>query len=70
MKSSICIKIEFLAGTSIEDAILEAKEKACAWRVAYVTFNFNGTSFSVSHKADVDELLTKWYAHKPTYIVG
>lgn len=60
MKSNICIKVEFLAGTSIGDAITEAKEKAIAWDVTYVTFDFNGVAFSVSRRADV-ELLTKKY---------
>lgn len=52
--SNMCIKVEFLAGTSIEAAIQEAKDKCIQWEVAYVLFDFNGVSASVSRKADVE----------------
>jgi len=44
MKSNMCVDVEFLAGTSIGDAISEAKYKCFLWGVAYVKFNFNGVS--------------------------
>ena len=49
----ICINVEFLPGTSVEEAVAEAKEKALAWDVAYVKFNFNGASFSIGRNCDV-----------------
>lgn len=55
MKSSICIEVEFLAGTDIESAILEAKQKADQWDVAFVKFSFNGANFSIGRNADVYE---------------
>ena len=60
--SNITIDVEFLAGTSIEEAISEAKQKAIQWDVAYVCFNFNGVSMSVGKKADIDEGISQWEA--------
>jgi len=45
-KSNMCINVEFLAGTSIEDALHEAKDMAIFLKVAYLKFNFNGVSVS------------------------
>lgn len=45
--SNICIDIEFLAGTSIKDAIDGAKELGKKLDVAYVKFEFNSVRFSV-----------------------
>jgi hypothetical protein len=55
MKSNTCLPVEFLAGTSVEDAIKEAKQKAVLLCVAYITFNFNGVRFSISSRADVEK---------------
>jgi len=35
MNSNICINVEFLAGTSIEQAVIEAKEKAIIWQISW-----------------------------------
>jgi len=51
--SNITIDVEFLAGTTIEQAVSEAKAKAEKWEVAYVCFNFNGAKFSIGRNADV-----------------
>ena len=48
MKSNITLSVEFLAGTSIEDALAEARTKAVEWNVAYIKFNFNGVNVSCS----------------------
>ena len=66
--SKITIKVDFLAGTDLKDAITEAKQKACFWDVAYVKFNFNGTRFSVSQRADVDKLVGEY--GKAEFVVG
>ena len=47
IKSNISFEVEFLAGTSLEDALEEASVKAYLWGVAYVKFNFNGIRISV-----------------------
>ncbi len=60
--SDITIDVEFLAGTSINQAISEAKQKAIQWDVAYVCFSFNGVSMSVGQNADVDEGISQWEA--------
>lgn len=60
MKSNMTIKVEFLAGTNVKKAVAEAKQKAELWQVAYVTFNFNGSSFSISANADVEDVISEW----------
>lgn len=49
-KSNMSVKVEFLAGTTIEQCLDEAKEKAIVWNVAYVTFDFNGVKVSCQKK--------------------
>jgi nitrogenase molybdenum-iron protein alpha/beta subunit len=61
MKSNMCVPVEFLAGTDIKQAIREAKEKAQLWNVAYVTFDFNGTSFSIGQNADILHVVSKYH---------
>lgn len=53
-KSNITIAVEFLAGTSIGDALTEAQTKAIQWDVAYVKFDFNGISVSCTRDFDVE----------------
>ena len=60
MNSNICINVEFLAETSIEQAIIEAKEKAILWQVVWVEFDFNGVKMSVKANTDVIEAVNKW----------
>ena len=60
MKSNITIKVEFLAGTEVEKAVAEAKQKAELWQVAYINFDFNGVSFSIGANADVEEVVAEW----------
>lgn len=67
MKSNMTINVEFLAGTTIEEAVEEAKLKAEKLDVAYICFNFNGTSFSIGRNADVYEVLERWRAKDNKY---
>lgn len=60
MKSNMTINVEFLAGTTIEQAVEEAKLKAEKFDVAYICFNFNGISFSIGRNADIFEVLEEW----------
>lgn len=60
MKSNMVLNVEFLAGTSLEDALKEAKEKAIELNLAYVTFDFNGIGFSVRQNGDIEEALEKY----------
>ena len=53
--SNMILKVSFLVGTDIKDAIAEAKEKAIELDLAYVKFKFNGISISVRPNSDVDE---------------
>ncbi len=58
--SKICINVEFLAGTNIEDAIAEAKELALELNVAYIHFNFNVKKLSISGHANVERALRRY----------
>jgi len=59
--SRFVIKIdEVLAGTSIEEAIKEAKEKAIQWDVAYVMFNFNGVTVLVGPDTDIQKAIEEF----------
>ena len=55
--SNMSVQVEFLAGTSFEDAVKEAKEKAILWDLAYVMFDFNGIHVSVRPTANVDDVM-------------
>lgn len=60
MKSNMVIKVEFLAGTTIEEALNEAKAKASELNVAYIKFKFNGTSFSIGRNANIQSAIIDW----------
>lgn len=62
MKSRITVKVEFFAGTTIREAVTEAKLKAEFWEVAFVEFDFNGKSYSISANADIEKVLSDFYA--------
>lgn len=71
MKNRATLPIEFLAGTCLEDAIEEAKQKAVDLGFCYVTFKFNGVSFSVSRNADVADMADEYVKGRHKYgIVG
>lgn len=59
--SNMIVKVELLPGTSIKEAISEAKNKAIMWNVAYVKFDFNGIAVSVRQNTDVDVGVDKWH---------
>ena len=50
--NNMVITVEFLCGTSIQDAVFEAKRKAIQWDVAYVQFDFNKVRLSIGQTAD------------------
>lgn len=52
--SNMIIKVRFLTGTSILDCLVEAQEKAAAFGVAYIEFEFNGIEVSVSPDVEID----------------
>ncbi|MNQ54051.1 hypothetical protein D3C85_681070 [compost metagenome] len=74
MKSNMCVKVDFLVGVDLREAIKEAKIKAIEWNVAYVKFEFNGVSCSISHKADIDVMEEAFHkalsGDKMKFIVG
>ena len=60
MKSNMTVNVEFLAGTSLDQAISEAKAKCIEWDVAFVCFKFNGVSVSISRRCNVAEAVEKY----------
>lgn len=61
MKSNIRIKVEFLAGTSIEQAVIEAVRKAASWQVAYIDFDFNSVRMAISENTSVIGAVDKYH---------
>ena len=53
--SNMTINCEFLAGTEINQAIKEAKNKAIIFDVAYMCFSFNGVNLSIGKNCDIDK---------------
>ena len=60
--SNMIIKVEFLAGTKLESAVEEAKEKAVKLDVCYIEFDLDGTSFCIGRNADVCDVLEQYKA--------
>jgi hypothetical protein len=58
--SNIKMEVEFLAGTSLEEAIQEAKDKVVQWKICLVTFVFNGCRFSIGINDNSEELVRKY----------
>jgi hypothetical protein len=61
MKSAMTIKVEFLAGTAIEEAISEAKAKALTLDVAYMDFDFNGVKMSIGRNCCVKDAVNDFH---------
>lgn len=59
--SNIIINVEFLAGTSVAQAVTEARTLAIKNDLAFVKFKFNGIPFSISKRADVDDCVKQYY---------
>lgn len=59
--SNIIINVEFLAGTSVAQAVVEARTLAIQNDLAFVKFEFNGIPFSISQRADVDDCVKQYY---------
>ena len=59
--SDMTLKVEFLAGTAIEEAIQQASSLAKKLDLAFVSFTFNGIDCSISSKAIVKEMVSKFH---------
>ncbi len=67
MKSNATMKIEFLAGTDLVDAIKEASRIAMFMGLVYVNFSFNGIEFSVGNNPSpeaTDKAISEYYNKK------
>ena len=73
MKSNMILEVSFLAGTSIQEAIDEARYFALKHNLAYVKFNFNGISMSIQPNCSVRataEAFLKAMKNGDTYVIG
>lgn len=59
-KSNMEVSVSFLAGTSIEDACTEALAYAIKNNLAFVRFDFNGISCSISQRCSVEKASEKF----------
>lgn len=64
--NNIVLKIKFIAGTEIKEAIEQAIYKALEWDVALIKFKFNGTTIYVSRNSDVDDKYQEYLSLKNT----
>lgn len=64
------LHVEFLAGTDIQEAAKEAKEKAIFFKMAYVKYRFNGIAFSISQKANIEKFCEEYRKGTNTYIIS
>ena len=53
--SRMCLKVSFLPGTTLEEAIADAIEKARKLDIAFVEFSFNGVHFAISRTSDINK---------------
>ncbi len=58
--SNMILHVEFLAGTNITTAAMEAKALARKLDLAYVKFNFNGVEINIGKNANCDVLESKY----------
>lgn len=66
--SNMKVVVEFNAGTSIFDAVIEAKEKASLWKVGCVVFQFNGVEVCVSPRTNTLNIDEEWDKNKETIL--
>lgn len=59
--SNISMEIEFVAGTTIESAVTEAKQKVSEWNVGSIHFEFNGVKVYVGEDSDLSNIENKWH---------
>lgn len=60
-KSNMEVHVNFLAGTSIEDACTEANAYAVKNNLAIVRFDFNGVTCGISQRCDVLKACEKFH---------
>ena len=58
--SNMNIVVEFTAGTSILEAVIEAKEKAVMWGISSVIFSFSGVKVYVSNRQNNLDIEEEW----------
>lgn len=59
---NMSIRVEFLAGTDIRQAIIEAKRFAHKHDLAYTIFKFNGKKFSIGANASIEEAVSQYHS--------
>lgn len=59
--SNMSMEVEFLAGTDIEKAIIEAKAMARRLGLAYIIFKFNGVSCSIGATANIEVAVEEFH---------
>jgi hypothetical protein len=68
--SHMDLRVEFLAGTDLYQAVEEAIEKAVKLDLCYVIFNFNGVEIHVGKNADYDQIKKEYEKGNVKFIVN
>lgn len=69
MKSHMIMNVSFLLGTSVETAVVEAKELVRELDLAYVRFKFNDVTILIGIGADPEKVFEEYKTAKPGSII-
>lgn len=54
-RSNMILRVDFLAGTDIMEAIVESRQKAIDFDLAGINFKFNGIEMYITQNTDIKE---------------
>tara|TARA_R110000851_G_scaffold25333_2_gene73084 strand:- start:1605 stop:1832 length:228 start_codon:yes stop_codon:yes gene_type:complete len=57
---ALLIKVEVQAGTSVRQAVEEARTLARHMNISWVSYNFNGTRMSIGRNANIADTVADW----------
>jgi len=60
-KSSLCVRVDILAGTNILEAVTDAKSLCTSLNVGFVVFDFNEVNVNISPNADIQAVVDKFH---------
>jgi len=67
--SNLRVKVDFLAGTDLKEAIKETSELAKRMNVAYIEFRFNKAKFSISQYPNIEKAFSDYNEGKNVVVV-
>lgn len=68
--SNMIVTVGFEDHADLRDCLIEAKQKAEEWGVAYVKFFYGSGTFEVSKNANIEKLWEDYYLYINIYPLG